>query len=201
MEDAQTSKVKPYAYVINRLYQGPLYSDELHYWKGLQDYRHQIRDRFEEDGLELHVDEQEGFAYITQLDMEDTNGNKVTRLVKRIPLSYEITLLLVILRECLEEFDFQNDGYSTKLFLTDSEIKDRIRQFFRERYNEIKLLNQIDKYINQVVDLGFLKKLKDETSETDAKSYEVKRIIKAKISNQTLQEIKERLNLLPDENI
>lgn len=190
MTTETTTTIPIYSTVIVRLLQSVIYDEDRKLWQVLVTYQQQIRDYFATIGVELHLNETDGFAFLSQPD--EMEGQKVPRLVRRIPLSYELTLLLVILREALEEFDVQNTESRT-LFITNKELKERIELFFEDKADKVKLLERFDTYINGVVNLGFLKERDVKGYEEDVKTFEVRRIIKAKISNEKLEEIKEKI--------
>jgi len=186
------NKTAPYASAVIKLLQDAIYEDDK-VWKELMAYQNAVIDYFERIGVKLVIEETEGFAYIYQPEEEDEDSVKLPRLVKRIPLSYEVTLISVLLREMLEEFDIRATD-SVKLFITNKDIKDKIELFFKDRSNKVKLIKNFDSYINSVINLGFLRVLREDVKDKDNTQYEVKRIIKAKISNEKLEEIKEKLN-------
>ena len=138
------------------------------------------------------MNEKDGFAFLTQSEQENETAS-IPRLIKRIPLSYEVTLLLVILRESLEEFDVKNIDMS-KCFISDTEIKEKIGIMFKEKANKVRLLDKFNTYINQAVNLGFLKEVVSGEGREDLRRYEIRRVIRAKINNEKLEEIKERIN-------
>ena len=191
MSPETTNTIPVYAPVIVRLFQNVIYDEDRKIWQELVTYQQQIRSYFATIGVELHLNETDGFAFLSQPD--EVEGQKVPRLVRRMPLSYEITLLLVILREALEEFDVQNTESRT-LFITNKDLKERIELFFADKADKVKLLDRFDTYINGVVNLGFLKEREVKGYEEDVKTFEVRRIIKAKINNEKLEEIKEKLS-------
>lgn len=182
-----------YAPVLVRLFQGVVYDEDKKVWNDLVAFQHQVRKYFAMIGVNLHLNEQEGFAYLSQPEEIEGESVKVPRLTRRMPLTYEVTLLLVILREALEEFDMQNTD-SRKLFITNNELKDRIELFFEDKVDKVKLLDRFDTYINNVVELGFLKEVQVRGFDDKLKTYEVRRIIKAKINSEKLEEIKTKLN-------
>jgi hypothetical protein len=96
------------------------------------------------------------------------------------------------LREALDEFDIKNTD-ARKLFLTSREIKDRIELFFGDRSDKVKLLERLDNYINTAVSLGFLKEIDVRTHDTQNKTYEVRRVLKSKINNEKLEEIRTKM--------
>ena len=186
------SAIPPYSIVIVRLLQSVIYDEDRKLWGLLITYQHQIRQYFAVIGVELHLNEQEGFAFLSQPDEIDTEVNEAARLVRRRSLTYEVTLLCVILREALEEFDVRNTE-SRKLFVTNQDLKERIELFFKDKADKIRLLQRFDTYISTVVGLGFLKEVNVRGFDDALKTYEVKRVIKAKVSNEILEQIREKM--------
>lgn len=180
-----------YAHVIIKLLQGPVYSDEKAAWRDLQSWNTPIRDYFGRIGLELIINEIDGFARIVQPEADENDDNPLPRLMRKQSLNYETTLLCVILREMLEEFDVISEG--SKLFLTQKEIKERIELFYKEQANKSKLWRELAKPINNLTSIGILKLTREDQTNKDNNQYEVKRIIKAIISNEKLEEIKTKL--------
>lgn len=188
------NKIVPYAGVIIKLFQDVIYEDDR-YWKDLIANQRAVADYFEKIGVRLIIQESDGFAYIYQPEINpDGDDNvKLPRLVRKTPISYEVTLLSVLLREMLEEFDLKEID-QVKFYITNREIKEKIELFFKEKTNVVKLVKNFDSYINTVLNLGFLKIIEEDTKDKENTRYEVKRIIKAKINNEKLEEIKQKLN-------
>lgn len=180
-----------YAHVIIKLLQGPVYSDDKAAWRDLQAWSTAIKDYFGRIGIELIISETEGFARVVQPETEEHEENPLPRLMRKQSMNYETTLLCVILREMLEEFDILSEG--TKLFLTQKEIKERIELFYKEQANQSKLWKDLSRPINSLTTIGILKLSREDTANKDNNQYEVKRIIKALISNDKLGEIKNKL--------
>ncbi|MDM8532023.1 DUF4194 domain-containing protein [Anaerolineales bacterium HSG25] len=180
-----------YAPVMIKLMQGILYQDDTTHWDMLLHHQSAVRDYVGKIGLALYLDEAEGYAYLQQLDEEavrENFGQALPRLIRRIKLSYDVTLLLVLLRERLQQFD-TSDDLSSRLVMSVDDIREMVRPFFPEQTNEVRLLRNLDSNINQLTKLGFLKQLSGKQSHL----YEVRRIIKAKVSADVLAEIKEKL--------
>lgn len=184
-------RVAPYAPVIIRLLQDVIYEEDKQ-WKELMAHQNAVTEYFERIGVKLVINENDGFAYVFQPEHEEEDETKVPRLVKRTPLSYETTMISVLLREMLEEYDVKGTD-SVKLFITNKDIKEKIELFFPDRNNRVKLIKNFDTYINSVINLGFLKITREDPKDKDNTQYEVKRILKAKISNEKLEEIKLKL--------
>lgn len=176
----------PYAPLILKLLQGVVYYDDKQ-WEQMISYAAPIRRHFSAIGLELHLDEAEGYAYLTQPDDEESSDT-LPRLVRRMPLTYNATLLCVLLRESLQQFDARSPD-EPRHILNRNQIQEMMQFFFAEQTDMTRLERQIDSAIRQVENIGFLKKLNNENEEL----YEVRRIIKAKISADTLADIREQL--------
>lgn len=180
-----------YAHVIIKLLQGPIYVEEKNAWRDLQAWQSAIRDFFGKIGMELLINEADGFARIMQPEPDEHDESPLPRLMRKVPMSYEASLLCVILREILEEFDIKSDG--TKLFLTQKDIKERIELFYKEQSNKSKLWRELSKPINSLQNIGVLKLTREDLVNKDNNQYEVKRIIKALVTNDKLEEIKTKL--------
>lgn len=181
----------PFAAVIIKLLQGPVYADDKNIWRELLTWQSAIQEYFGKIGMELIITEQEGFARVMQPEADEFDENPLPRLMKKQALNYEATLLAVMLREGLEEFDVKTDG--TKFYLTQKEIKERIELFYKEQSNKSKLWRDLSKPINSLSKMGILKLNREDAVNEDNNQYEVKRIIKAFISNEKLEEIKNKL--------
>jgi hypothetical protein len=179
-----------YAHVIIKLLQGPIYSDEK-VWKDLQVWNSPIQDYFNRIGIKLITNEVDGFARVIQPEADEYDENPLPRLMRKQAMNYETTLLCVILREYLEEQDILNEG--RKLFLTQKEIKERIELFYKEQANKSKLWRDLSKPINNLTGMGILKITREDSTNKDNNQYEVKRIIKALVNNEKLEEIKTKL--------
>lgn len=178
--------------VVLRLLQGTLYSEENRLWALLGENLNPVREYFNQIGLELHIHKDDGMAYLTQLS-EDEDPLGLPRLIRRQPLSFEATLLAVLLREALDEFDLSNPD-SRDLVLTVKEIRTRLMPFLGERYDETRLIRQFDRYLGSLEKLGFLREVpRPGLPDPDSRQYQVMRILKAKINNEKLEEIRQKL--------
>ena len=186
-----TDDVLPYAPVVLKLLQDTVYHDDKD-WELLLSYLPALRRHFSAIGLALHVDEVEGYAYLTQPDPDEEEGGETAvslpRLVRRIPLSYDATLLCVLLRESLQQFDAQHPDL-TRCVLTRAEIQEMMQLFYAEQSDVTRWARRVDRAIRQVERVGYLKQLRGQKED----AYEVRRIIKAKISADTLVAIRDRL--------
>jgi hypothetical protein len=181
---------EPYAHVIVKLLNGVVYDENEKLWNDLLLYQIDITQFFEKIAIELIVDKKDGYAYLKQIEIDEDNNT--IGLVRRIPLKYETSLICVFLREMLDEFEINNVDQKN-LYITHKQLKDNIELFFKEKANKVKLLTKFDNYIDAIVELGFLKKIGNNDLSKDDTRYEVRRIIKAKITNDVLEEFKKKL--------
>ncbi len=159
-------------------------------WSALLSLQARVRDYIGVLGLELVLDESEGYAYLKSRPepADDDPAPRTPRLIARRPLSFPVSLLLALLRRKLAEFDA--GGSDTRLILSREDIVDLLRLFLPESSNEAKLIDQIETHVNKVVELGFLRRLK---TSGGAASYEVRRILKAFVDAQWLADFDQRL--------
>ncbi len=177
------------------LLKGVLYQDnDNKRWGELLNLQNHVRDYVAVLGLEMILDEAEGYAFLrTRMPDEQTNDaaqEAIPRLITRRQLSFPVSLLLALLRKKLAEFDA--GGADTRLILTREAIVDLIRLFLPDSSNEAKLVDQIERHINKIIELGFLRKLQS-SSPNQQPSYEIRRIIKAFIDAQWLAEFDSKL--------
>lgn len=173
------------------LLKGVIYQEnDNNRWQQLLNLQARIRDHVGVLGLELILDEAEGYAFLKSRDPEGEEASEpLPRLIARRPLSFPVSLLLALLRKKLAEFDA--GGGQTRLVLTRDEIFELMRVFLPESSNEAKLLDQLDRHINKIIELGFLRRLQSQTTRTA--NYEVRRIIKAFVDAQWLAEFDQKL--------
>ena len=184
-------KTEVYASVIIRLLQSVIYDDDRKYWNDVLNHETSVRDYFSKIGIELILNRQDGFAYLKQMEFAEDDKTRPIQLIRKTPLTYEVSLLCVLLREWLDESEVKMSG--DKLFVTGRQIKERVDLFFRDKANRKRLLDKFDSLIKTARDLGFLYLNKEEPLNPDNNQYEVKKIIKAKINNEKLEELKDKL--------
>ncbi|HSQ40757.1 MAG TPA: DUF4194 domain-containing protein [Fibrobacteraceae bacterium] len=152
-------------------------------WQTLSQEQNAVRDYVALLGLELVVNEEEGFAWLRNRQEGETD---LPTLVVRRPLSYPVSLLLVLLRRKLAEHDGRSSD--PRLILSRDQIVEMVRVFLPERNNEAKLVDQIGSYINKIIDFGFARHLKG-----DEEQIEILRVLKAFVDAQWLADFDTRL--------
>lgn len=187
-----TPETHEFAPLALKLLQGVIYSDDVKSWKALHHQESKLKKYFAQIGLEFKFDTNEGYAYLSQ-PHDENDKYPLPRLIRREPISYEVTLLLVVLRELLDDFDADTKVTTRKCFVTHAQLKLRIQNFFKEKANQSKLFKDLDGYISKVVKWGFLRKSADGEQTIDQTQYELRRIIRAKMTVEDLEFIKNKL--------
>lgn len=180
----------PWAKTVVRLLKGALFDDETELWEQLQQYIVPIQQYFDQIAIDVIVDTKDGYAYLKQWELDD-KGSTIG-LVQRRALSYEVTLLCVILRKWLEEFEL-NDTTSKNCYITRHGLRTELESFFKEKANRMKLIKELNRYINEVLELGYLKQVRGEQTAEEEDTFEVRRILKARFDDDVLTLFLEKL--------
>lgn len=183
----QPQPPQPYAPVILKLLQGVVYSDDPH-WDRLQSYLTPVKEYFGKIGLQVQNYETEGFAYLEQPEADsDDRAEPLPRLTVRRQLSFRVTVLCVLLREQLRQFD--SSDATGRLVLSIEKLRDLLQPYLPEGNNEERFRREVDSLVKQAVELGFLKRLSGQDE-----NYEVRPILKAKIDADMLELLKQKLD-------
>ncbi len=184
--------------VVVPLLKSVLYRDEnLALWAALLGLQARVRDYVAVLGLDLTLDEAEGYAFLRgrATAEPDADAPKLPRLIARRPLGFQVSLLLALLRKKLAEFDAS--GSDTRLILSRDQVVELIRVFLPAGSNESRLIDQVETHVNKVIELGFVRRLKPQGSAAVAARsepmFEVRRILKAFVDAQWLSEFDLRL--------
>lgn len=170
--------------VVTRLFKGVLYAEsDPKTWQSLLGLESQVRDYVAVLGLDLILDEPEGYSFLRSRDDPDS---QLPRLIPRRQLTFNVSLLLALLRGRLLEFDTNNA--ELRLIMTEQDIADMVSVFLPDSSNEARILDRLGADIKKVLDLGFLRRLRGQPG-----TFEVMRILKAFVDAQWLEEFDARL--------
>jgi len=177
--------IEPYAAAVRKLLKGVVYHDDTVAWQQIRDYEYPIRDYLSKIGLGMHLDEIGNFAYLYDDSRDNDNQDVLPALTSRRNLSFPDTLLLVLLRERLDEHEMRDlDG--ADLILSDEDLLDMIQVFMQDYGDARKIESNTTTSVNRLVRYGFLTKRRDGR-------YTVRPLIRAKINADELESIKTRL--------
>ena len=157
------------------LLKGPLYRESSPIvWHDLIFFQEQIREYFSHLGLVIFLNEEDGFAFLKQgLELEqDTEESSLPKLIQQRAISFELSLLLVILRRKLAEHD--NLSADPRLILDERDILQMLKVFLPVTNNDVKQKKDVDALIEKSVELGVLRRMSH-----DPKKLEILRILTA----------------------
>lgn len=181
------SNIKPYSKAIVKLLKGIVEKNDV-VWNDVLTYQSEIQDYIAVMGLELIVKKDEGFAFVKQFKLDD---DKTMNMVSRRQYGFEVSVMLIVLRQILEDFDSNPTMQATDKYVTAAEIKEETEMFLPTSYNKVKFENDLNTYIDRIVGFGFLVESKHQEGE---KRYKIHRIIKEKITLDDLSDFKNQLN-------
>lgn len=174
-----------------RLLQGVIYREDGEDWKLLSNpaVSERVAGYFRDIGLELRVDTNEGYAYLEQMDVSDSPGMPV--LFRRKRLAFSDTLLGIILREELNNFDSSPNAITTRPTVTREHLVGQLSAFAPGNLNEQRGLKDIDSTIDRVVRMGMLREIRG--PDGGEATFEIMRIVKAKFPKERIEEIRAKL--------
>src|ERR1700742_2608219 len=185
----EKTSILPYTPVFIKLLKGPVEYLEKSSWEQLLQYQAELTKFLQQMGLILVLEKDDGYAYLeqTKLDEEDN----VVGWVRRIQLGYEESILLVLLRDMMAEFEV-GEASTRELIKKRREIKEYAELFFKENPSRVKFIRDLDRLIDRVEELDFLEKV--ETHDLpDEQKFRIKKIIKARVDNELLENFKQQL--------
>ena len=169
------------------LFKGVLYNTNEAVWKSLIQYQNDIKNYFSVVGIDVIINQSEGFAFLKQREIVEETTIHFPKLIEKRQLSYPVSLLCILLRKKL--LDFDNTGEESRLILSKEQIVELILSFLPDNTsNEKKVIDKIDVHIKRLIDLGFLRELKNEQER-----YEVSRILIAYLPVEELQNVLDKL--------
>lgn len=174
----------PFTPVFIRLLRGPVEYLDKSPWEMLLRYRKELATFLLPLGLSLILDEHDGYAYLKQTLGEDDEKAGFS-WVQRRALSYEESIMLVLLREMMAEFEV-GEAVTRELVRRRREIREYAELFFREKASRVKFVREVDRLIDRAEELGFLE-LTEKGDVPDEQRYRVRKIIKAKVDDEVLE--------------
>jgi len=199
MDSNEFPEYKDWSVVAIKLLQGVLYSDEsISDWGMLMKSQNELQNYFARIGLILVVNDSEGYAYLRQIaDDDKISDNESTgvkyqnlpRLFRRSPLSYDATMLCLLLRQRLHDFDERlNNLDDERCAIEETELFEDWKKMLPGMLDEKKSKGRFDTAIKRLKEAQFLKQI----GET-AGQWEIRRIIKARIPLENLEHILRQL--------
>jgi Domain of unknown function (DUF4194) len=173
-----------------RLLQGVVYHDDnADLWETLLANVSPLSDYFAKIGLQLVVDNADAMAYLRQPDDDDQepDSHNVPRLFRRTQMTYEQTLLCVLLRDQLRIFE-EEDVQNEKCVVLQSDLLALWENFFPAQSDNVKLNRILGTSLRRLEELKFVRQF-----EKEPPSWEVRRIIKARLPLSELEALQQSL--------
>ena len=193
MNGQNENTVPVWAPVCIKLLQGPVYrtnnNDAL--WKLLQSWQSDIDAYFAVIGLHVFVENADGYAFLEQKEYDDEE-NPLPKLITERPLSLMDSLLCVLFREALDQFD-SSQNQSAMLVLKESDIMDRLGTFLTRKKDETALYRKLEASLARLQELSFIRELGTDVQNRIEREFEIRRIIRGKVDSRFLVEFRDRL--------
>ena len=181
--------ILPYTPVLIKLLKAPVEYIEKGAWEQLMQYQTELTRFLQQLGLVLVLEKEDGYAYLEQQRLDEEEN--VAGWVRRIQLGYEESILLVLLRDMMAEFEVGEAG-ARELIKKRREIKENAELFFKENPSRVKFIRDLDRLIDRVEELDFIEKV-DNAEPADEQKFRIKKIIKAKVDHEILENFKQQL--------
>lgn len=174
--------------ILVHLFRGVVHREENEArWNLVERYEARIQDYVSVLGLELVFDPDAGYAFLRMQETEAEESPELPRLVARRRLSFQVSLILALLRRRLAEHDALSG--EDRLVLDRGDVLEMVRTFMPEGTSEARVDDRITANLKRVADLGFIRFLDDA-----GERIEVKRILAAFVDAQWLREFEQRLH-------
>ncbi|MDR3713125.1 MAG: DUF4194 domain-containing protein [Puia sp.] len=183
------TRILPYTPVFIKLLKGPVEYVEKSTWERLLQHKTELAGFVRQLGLTLILDEQDGYAYLKHTQTEEDTAD--ITWIQRRSYTYEESILLILLREMMSEFEV-GESSARELIKKRREIKEYAELFFKENASRIKFLREIDRLIDRAEENGFLH-LTDNHDVPDEQKFRIRKIIKAKVEGEVLEQFYEQL--------
>jgi hypothetical protein len=141
-------------------------------------------------GLALVIDKEDGYAYLRQVVAEGEEDPLVNWSQRRA-FSYDESILLILLRDMMAEFEV-GEVTSRELIKKRREIKEYAGLFFKENASRVKFIKEIDRLIDRATENEFLE-IVEAGDVPDEQRLRIKKLIKAKVDSEVLEQFKQQL--------
>jgi hypothetical protein len=172
-----------------RLLQGAVYAEDGVTWSAVLAEEEALASYFARLGLRLVIDEPEGLAYLRQLTDDELpeGADGLPRLFRRTRLSYDETLLSVLLRDELRRFEVE-DLDDERCVVEAAALLERWRALVPGQHDEVRLRRQLSGTLARLEELGLVRKAGEKPP-----AWEVRRLLKARLPVAELESLRARL--------
>ena len=197
---------KPWSAAAIRLLRGPVYrkQEKKETWNTLITYKSSLDEYFGVLGLRVFLETEDGYAFLEEVgerlekgmedeteEMEAEVKTSLPHLIRKTPLSYQASMLCVLLRYEIEKFETSQSEADCVIMLK-SEIAALYRSFTKDRADEVKQMKNLDRTLKTLSDLTYLFTGSDTFSQgdiSDDAEFELSPILKARIDTDFMKEL------------
>lgn len=171
-----------------RLLQGVIYQEDGKSWDVLLRNISPLQEYFGRIALQLIVDESEGFAFLNQLSTDELSDGyqNLPRIFRRTRLSYDATLLSILLRDEYRRFE-EEQLSDERCVVSVDDLFEQWKTFFPNDTDEIKLRRQLTSALRTLDGLKFVRRFGQSKDE-----WEICRILKARLIASELEAIRDQ---------
>ncbi|TWU06165.1 DUF4194 domain-containing protein [Stieleria varia] len=200
MDDAQDKSLSPdslpppvpWAPAAVRLLQGIVYHDDAgDTWEQILSGATPLGDYFARIGLMLIVNEEDGMAYLRQIEPEvlPPDYPSIPKLFRSVRLTFEASLLCVLLRDELRRFE-EEIHRDDRCVVEQSSLLELWQSLVPGESDAIRANRNLSGQLRKLEELKFVRQFEKEPA-----SWEVRRILKARLPLADLERLRSDLEL------
>lgn len=182
----------PWSAAAIKLLKGMVYSDDSgDAWEQILAGLTPLTDYFARIGLRLVLNEEDGMAYLAQYDAAElpTDYPAIPRLFHSIPLTFEASLLCVLLREELRRFD-EEIRTDACCVVSQSSLLELWQAIVPGDHDSVRANRSLSSQLRKLEELKFVRQV-----ESEPPLWEVRRILKAKLTLSQYEELRTSLQV------
>ncbi|QEG43102.1 DUF4194 domain-containing protein [Roseimaritima ulvae] len=180
----------PWAPAAVRLLQGIVYHDDRgDTWERILAGATPLSDYFARIGLLLIVNEEDGFAYLRQLEPETlpTDYPSIPKLFRSVRLTFEASLLCVLLREELRRFE-EEIHRDDRCVVLQSSLLEVWQTLMPGDQDDVRANRNLSGQLRKLEELKFVRRFEKQPA-----SWEIRRILKARLPLEELERLRRDL--------
>jgi len=180
----------PWAAAAVKLLQGIVYHDDPgEAWEAILAGVTPLSDYFARIGLLLVVNEEDGFAYLRQIEpaMLPPDYPSIPKLFRSIALTFEASLLCVLLRDELRRFE-EEIHRDSRCVVLQSTLLELWQALVPGEADPVRANRNLGGQLRKLEELKFVRRFEQEPA-----SWEVRKILKARLPLEALERLRSEL--------
>ncbi len=188
-----------WAPAVIRVLLKPLFAEETEIFQLLCSYSQEISSYLFKIGLELVVNRDLGYAFVRQHEGPE-EGPQLPKLIRRVSVTFEQSLVLVLLYDELEKFD-GSGSESVACIIEEQQVRELAMAAWPGTItDEPRFQETIGRTLSDIAEQGLIRERKPYgMSENESQAYksnrrfELRNIIRARVTKDFFEEFKRRL--------